>query len=206
LYSFQCRASPQRERIETTFTVRKVCRSLRDSLLRGWWRALDESRCQTPGFFSSCAGTTIPSWLVGVRIPDQRERSELRASATYRQKLAEEIGRGVRERSLVARTSGREPARGQNTTVPLQPFIDQTHSGKIRTLPLDAVKAKLEAIRQSRHVKHKKIFRFRFRKTKSSTIKKKKSAPNETRIKLESPVLSSAQMRAAEQSAFARQR
>jgi len=48
-------------------------------------------------------------------------------SADYRQKLAEEIGRGVRERSLVASTSAANRLAANNTGVPLQPFIDQTH-------------------------------------------------------------------------------
>src|SRR5438034_10147020 len=48
-------------------------------------------------------------------------------SAANRQKLAEEIGRGVRERSLVASTSAANRLAANNTAVPLQPFIDQTH-------------------------------------------------------------------------------
>jgi len=48
-------------------------------------------------------------------------------SSAYQQKLAEEIGRGIRERSLVASTSTANRLAANNTTVPLQPFIDQTH-------------------------------------------------------------------------------
>jgi hypothetical protein len=48
-------------------------------------------------------------------------------SVAYRQRLAEEIARGVRERSLVASSSSANRVAANTGTVPLQPFIDQTH-------------------------------------------------------------------------------
>src|SRR5437868_1176818 len=49
--------------------------------------------------------TTIPSVLVECGFLSNANVASYAQSATYRQKLAEEIGRGVRERSLVASTS-----------------------------------------------------------------------------------------------------
>jgi hypothetical protein len=45
-------------------------------------------------------------------------------SANYRQKLAEEIARGIRSRTLTASASG--PRYASTESVPLQPFIDLT--------------------------------------------------------------------------------
>src|SRR6266568_1400293 len=71
--------------------------------------------------------TTIPSVLVECGFLTNAAEANYAQSADYRQKLAEEIGRGVRERSLVASTSAANRLAANNTTVPLQPFIDQTH-------------------------------------------------------------------------------
>jgi len=71
--------------------------------------------------------TTIPSVLVECGFLTNPTEANYAQSAAYRQKLAEEIGRGVRERSLVASTSAANRLAANNTTVPLQPFIDQTH-------------------------------------------------------------------------------
>jgi N-acetylmuramoyl-L-alanine amidase len=70
--------------------------------------------------------TTIPSVLVECGFLTNATEAGYAQSASYRQKLAEEIGRGVRERSLVARTSAENRLAANNTSVPLQPFIDQT--------------------------------------------------------------------------------
>src|ERR1700737_538894 len=72
--------------------------------------------------------TTIPSVLVECGFLTNATEANYAQSASYRQKLAEEIGRGVRERSLVASTSAANRLAANNTGVPLQPFIDQTHS------------------------------------------------------------------------------
>jgi N-acetylmuramoyl-L-alanine amidase len=71
--------------------------------------------------------TTIPSVLVECGFLTNATEANYVQSASYRQKLAEEIGRGVRERSLVARTSAENRLAANNASVPLQPFIDQTH-------------------------------------------------------------------------------
>ena len=71
--------------------------------------------------------TMIPSVLVECGFLTNATEANYAQSSTYRQKLAEEIGRGVRERSLVASTSAANRLAANNTSVPLQPFIDQTH-------------------------------------------------------------------------------
>jgi N-acetylmuramoyl-L-alanine amidase len=71
--------------------------------------------------------TTIPSVLVECGFLTNATEANYAQSSTYRQKLAEEIGRGVRERSLVASTSAANRLAANNISVPLQPFIDQTH-------------------------------------------------------------------------------
>jgi N-acetylmuramoyl-L-alanine amidase len=71
--------------------------------------------------------TTVPSVLVECGFLTNATEANYAQSAAYQQKLAEEIGRGVRERSLVASTSAANRLAANNTAVPLQPFIDQTH-------------------------------------------------------------------------------
>ncbi len=69
--------------------------------------------------------TTIPAILVECGFLTNPAEAEYAQTISYRQKLAEEIARGIRERSQVASASDsmRIAAAG---TVPLQPFIDQT--------------------------------------------------------------------------------
>src|SRR5881398_3624188 len=71
--------------------------------------------------------TTVPAVLVECGFLTNATEANYAQSAAYRQKLAEEIGRGVRERSLGASTSAANRLAANNTAVPLQPFIDQTH-------------------------------------------------------------------------------
>src|SRR5437762_1592044 len=71
--------------------------------------------------------TTIPSVLVECGFLTNATEANYAQSAVYRQKLAEEIGRGVRERSMVAGSSTSNRLAANTATVPLQPFIDQTH-------------------------------------------------------------------------------
>jgi N-acetylmuramoyl-L-alanine amidase len=71
--------------------------------------------------------TAIPSVLVECGFLTNPTEAQYAQSAAYRQKLAEEIGRGVRERSLVAGASAANRVAANTPTVPLQPFIDQTH-------------------------------------------------------------------------------
>src|SRR5205807_4047886 len=71
--------------------------------------------------------TTIPSVLVECGFLTNATEANYAQSAVYRQKLAEEIARGVRERSMVAGSSTSNRLAANTATVPLQPFIDQTH-------------------------------------------------------------------------------
>jgi len=71
--------------------------------------------------------TSIPSVLVECGFLTNPTEAQYAQSVAYRQKLAEEIARGVRERSLVASASSSNRLAAAAPTVPLQPFIDQTH-------------------------------------------------------------------------------
>jgi N-acetylmuramoyl-L-alanine amidase len=71
--------------------------------------------------------TTVPSVLVECGFLTNPTEAEYAQSAAYRQQLADAIARGVRERSMVAGTSTLNRLAANSATVPLQPFIDQTH-------------------------------------------------------------------------------
>ena len=71
--------------------------------------------------------TRIPSVLVECGFLTNPTEAEYAQSTTYRQQLADAIARGVRERSLVASSSDSNRLAANTATVPLQPFIDQTH-------------------------------------------------------------------------------
>ncbi|SRR6266404_1827618 len=71
--------------------------------------------------------TRVPSVLVECGFLTNPTEAEYAQSTTYRQQLADAIARGVRERSLVASTSSSNRLAANTATVPLQPFIDQTH-------------------------------------------------------------------------------
>src|SRR5205814_1288822 len=68
--------------------------------------------------------TTVPSVLVECGFLTNATEANYAQSAAYRQKLAEEIGRGVRERSLVASTSAANRLAANNTAVPLRVTIE----------------------------------------------------------------------------------
>src|SRR5437870_13039081 len=119
--------------------------------------------------------TTVPSVLVECGFLTNATEANYAQSASYRQKLAEEIARGVRERSLVASTSAANRLAANNATVPLQPFIDQTH---YRDPDLVRSKHKRGSKSSSKSSKHKKSSDSDSEK-KSST-RKKKSAPAKT--------------------------
>jgi N-acetylmuramoyl-L-alanine amidase len=75
--------------------------------------------------------TTIPSVLVECGFLTNPAEAQIVQSSAYRQRLAEEIARGVRSRGSVANsrvTTGPSDSEHleTNATVPLQPFIDQT--------------------------------------------------------------------------------
>ena len=71
--------------------------------------------------------TTVPSVLVECGFLTNPTEAQYAQSVSYRQQLAEAIARGVRERSLVANSSSSTRLAANTATVPLQPFIDQTH-------------------------------------------------------------------------------
>lgn len=70
--------------------------------------------------------TTIPAVLVECGFLTNPTEAQYAQSAAYQQKLAEEIARGIRNRSSVVRTSAPIRLAVNTETVPLQPFIDQT--------------------------------------------------------------------------------
>jgi N-acetylmuramoyl-L-alanine amidase len=116
--------------------------------------------------------TTIPSVLVECGFLTNATEADYAQSAAYRQKLAEEIGRGVRERSLVASTSAANRLAANNTTVPLQPFIDQTHYRDPDLARSKRGKRSSKSSSKSTSSKHKKSSDSDSEK-KSSTRKKK---------------------------------
>ena len=69
--------------------------------------------------------TTIPSVLVECGFLTNPSEAQYAQSASYRQTLAEQIARGIRSRS--GGSSGSSSRVASAETVPLQPFIDQTH-------------------------------------------------------------------------------
>jgi N-acetylmuramoyl-L-alanine amidase len=76
--------------------------------------------------------TSIPAVLVECGFLTNPTEAQYAQTLSYRQQLAEEIARGIRNRSSVVSDS-RSPALAAVETVPLQPFIDQTkvqHSSK----------------------------------------------------------------------------
>jgi N-acetylmuramoyl-L-alanine amidase len=76
--------------------------------------------------------TSIPAVLVECGFLTNPTEAQYAQTLSYRQQLAEEIARGIRNRSSVV-SGSRSPALAAVETVPLQPFIDQTkvqHSSK----------------------------------------------------------------------------
>jgi N-acetylmuramoyl-L-alanine amidase len=122
--------------------------------------------------------TTIPAVLVECGFLTNATEANYAQSASYRQKLAEEIGRGVRERSLVARTSAENRLAVNDTIVPLQPFIDQTH---YRDPDLARSKhGKRSSRNSSRSTSSKRKHSSDADSEKRSSTRKKKSAPAQT--------------------------
>jgi N-acetylmuramoyl-L-alanine amidase len=69
--------------------------------------------------------TTVPAVLVECGFLTNPSEAQYAQSASYRQTLAEQIARGIRSRS--GGSSGSSSRVASAETVPLQPFIDQTH-------------------------------------------------------------------------------
>jgi N-acetylmuramoyl-L-alanine amidase len=109
--------------------------------------------------------TAIPAVLVECGFLTNPNEGQYAQFASYRQKLAEEIALGIRNRSNVASTLGGSRVAAAET-VPLQPFIDQT-----RVHDRDISRSKRAARKTSRHrsLKHRK----------SSVTAKKKSTRTE---------------------------
>jgi N-acetylmuramoyl-L-alanine amidase len=122
--------------------------------------------------------TTIPSVLVECGFLTNAAEAQYAQSAAYQQKLAEEIARGVRERSLVASTSAANRLAANNTTVPLQPFIDQTHYRDPDLVRSKHGKRSSKSSSRSTSSKHKKSSDSE--PEKKSSTRKKKSAPAKT--------------------------
>src|SRR6266478_5783347 len=122
--------------------------------------------------------TTIPAVLVECGFLTNATEANYAQSVSYRQKLAEEIGRGIRERSLVASTSAANRLAANNTTVPLQPFIDQTH---YRDPDLARSKrGKRSSKSSSKSTSSKRKHSSDSDSEKRSSTRKKKSAPAQT--------------------------
>ena len=109
--------------------------------------------------------TRIPAVLVECGFLTNPTEAQYAQSTTYRQKLADEIARGVRERSQVSSSHYAT----SSSTVPLQPFIDQTH---YRDPDLSRSKRK----RSSKKSKHKKSSD----STSTASKKRKKSSSSTT--------------------------
>lgn len=75
--------------------------------------------------------TSVPAVLVECGFLTNPTEAQYAQTVSYRQQLAEEIARGIRNRSSVA-SGSTSPKVAAVETVPLQPFIDQTkaHSSK----------------------------------------------------------------------------
>src|SRR5438132_6927248 len=122
--------------------------------------------------------TTIPAVLVECGFLTNATEANFAQNSAYQQKLAEEIGRGIRERSLVASTSAANRLAANNTTVPLQPFIDQTH---YRDPDLARSKrGKRSSKSSSKSTSSKRKHSSDSDSEKRSSTRKKKSAPAQT--------------------------
>jgi N-acetylmuramoyl-L-alanine amidase len=127
--------------------------------------------------------TTIPSVLVECGFLTNPTEAQTVQNSGYRQRLAEEIARGVRSRGSVANlrvTTGPSDSEHleTNATVPLQPFIDQT-----RFHDPDLARSKHKKgskSKSSSSSKSKKKSSSDSDSSSSSTKKKKKPAPEKT--------------------------
>ena len=70
--------------------------------------------------------SSVPAVLVECGFLTNPTEAQYAQTVTYRQQLAEEIGRGIRNRSLVTAPGSQWPQIANVDTVPLQPFLDQT--------------------------------------------------------------------------------
>lgn len=96
--------------------------------------------------------TRVPAVLVECGFLTNPTEAQYAQSATYRQQLADEIARGIRERSLVVHpaSANRYAATG---TVPLQPYLDLT---KVRDPDISGSKHRSKKSSKSKSAKRKK--------------------------------------------------
>ena len=130
--------------------------------------------------------TTIPSVLVECGFLTNPTEAGYAQNAGYRQKLAMEIAHGIQNRASVARIAGANRVVSNSSdmslepeTVPLQPFIDQTHyhdPDLSRSKHKRSSKSSKSASSKSRH---KKSSSDTASSSKSSTRKKKSSSQAE---------------------------
>lgn len=125
--------------------------------------------------------TTIPSVLVECGFLTNPTEAAYAQNSAYRQKLAMEIAHGIENRSSVARIAGANRVVSSSSdmslepeTVPLQPFIDQTH---YHDPDLSRSKHKRSSKSTSSKSKHKKSSDTA--SSKSSSRKKKSAAQAE---------------------------
>ena len=125
--------------------------------------------------------TRIPAVLVECGFLTNPTEAQYVQSSAYRQKLALEIAHGIQNRASVARIPGatRVVSSSSSTTlepetVPLQPFIDQTH---YRDRDLARSKHKRsKSSSKSTSSKHKKSSDSELASTKKSSSKKKRAS------------------------------
>jgi len=121
--------------------------------------------------------TTVPSVLVECGFLTNPTEAQYAQSAAYQQKLAEEIARGVRERSMVSSASSSNRLAAAAPTVPLQPFIDQTH---FRDPDLTPSRHSKKSSKSKTTTKSKKSSKSSDSSDDDSKPKKKKSTPKHT--------------------------
>jgi N-acetylmuramoyl-L-alanine amidase len=109
--------------------------------------------------------TAIPAVLVECGFLTNPNEGQYAQFASYRQKLAEEIAVGIRNRSNVTSAAG-GPRVAAADTVPLQPFIDQT---TVRDRDISRSKSAARKTSKHKSLKHRK----------SSVTARKKSIRNE---------------------------
>jgi N-acetylmuramoyl-L-alanine amidase len=116
--------------------------------------------------------TRIPSVLVECGFLTNPSEAQYVQTTAYRQKLAEEIARGVRNRGSVANSSVTNAPASENlameaSAVPLQPFIDQT---RVHDPDLS----------RSKHKRSSKSKSSRSKKASSTSTRKKASESDDT--------------------------
>lgn len=129
--------------------------------------------------------TRIPSVLVECGFLTNPTEAQYAQNSAYRQKLALEIAHGIQNRASVARLPGTTRIASSSSdlslepeTVPLQPFIDQTHY-RDPDLSRSRHKKGSKSSSKSTSSKHKKSSSETASSTKSSTRKKKPTSQAE---------------------------